>query len=256
MHLAHRRRGSGPVLVVVRQLDRDAWQPVLDRLAREREVLAVDLPGFGDSPPLPRDTVPTVEALAAAVAAWLRTTGLERPAVAGSSLGGAVALELARAGSAGGTVAISPIGLWTGPEAAYATGSLRIARAASRSLDRHTARLADSPVGRTLAFWQLVARPWRMTGPMAEGMLRNLARSPGFEAARRPVRGYRLRGFHPSSPVTIAWGDRDLMTPPYQARRAARLLPQARRVVLRGCGHLPMPDDPEQVARLLLAAGG
>ncbi|GAA2404310.1 alpha/beta fold hydrolase [Streptomyces glaucosporus] len=254
--LAHTRSGSGPVLVVVRQLDRDLWQPALDLLAREREVVAVDLPGFGDSPPLPPGTAPTIEALAGAVASWLRTAGLGRPPVAGNSLGGAVALELARTGAVGGAIALSPIGLWTRPEAAYVTGSLRLAGAAARALGRHVPRVAGSPVGRTLVFWQLVARPWRMAGPTAEGTLRGLARLPELEATRRAVQPYRLRGFRPQVPVTVAWSGLDLMTPPYQARRAARLLPGARRVVLRGCGHSPMPDTPERVARLLLSATG
>jgi pimeloyl-ACP methyl ester carboxylesterase len=81
-----------------------------------------------------------------------------------------------------------------------------------------------------------------------------MARSPGFEATRSAVAAYRVRGFDDGVPVTIAWGQRDLMTPPYQRRRAARLLPGARQVMLRGCGHSPMVDDPDQVARVLLDA--
>ena len=52
-------------------------------------------------------------------------------------------------------------------------------------------------------------------------------------------------------PVTIGWGTRDGLLLPTQARRARRLLPGARHVWLRGCGHVPMSDDPDQVARLL-----
>ncbi|WP_245877603.1 alpha/beta fold hydrolase, partial [Streptomyces glaucescens] len=104
---------------MIRQLDREGWAPVIDLLAQDREVVAVDLPGFGDSPPLP-DTRPTVQALATEVALWFSTVGLTRPPVVGNSLGGAVALELARAGAVASAVALSPIGLWTGPGAAYA----------------------------------------------------------------------------------------------------------------------------------------
>jgi pimeloyl-ACP methyl ester carboxylesterase len=53
-------------------------------------------------------------------------------------------------------------------------------------------------------------------------------------------------------PVTIAWGTRDALLPPTQARRARRLLPRARHLWLRGCGHVPMSDDPVQVAGVLL----
>lgn len=242
--------------MVIRQLDREGWVPVIDLLTREREVVAVDLPGFGDSPPLPDGTTPTVQALAAEVAKWFSTAGLTRPPVVGNSLGGAVALELARAGMVGAAVALSPIGLWAGPGAAYALGSLRIARTMAETLGHRTARVTRSPLGRTLTFWQLVSRPWRMTTEAADGALRSLARSPGFEATRRAARTYRLTGFTPDVPVTVAWGTRDLLTPRHQAHRANRLLPGARHVRLHGCGHSPMSDDPGRVCRLLLSTTG
>ena len=53
-------------------------------------------------------------------------------------------------------------------------------------------------------------------------------------------------------PVTIAWGAKDRLLLPRQARRAARAIPRARIVLLEGCGHVPTYDDPEQVARVLL----
>ncbi|MFI9822279.1 alpha/beta fold hydrolase [Streptomyces sp. NPDC052013] len=252
--LTSRRLGSGPPLVVVLQLDRDGWAPVLERLAREREVVAVDLPGFGGSPLLPEGTEPGVEALAAAVAEWLPGAGLTRPPVVGNSLGGAVALELARNGAAGSAVALSPIGLWTRPEAAYALGSLRVAHAMARACARRPGWIAGNPIGRTVAFWQLAARPWRIPEATATAALRNLARSPGFEPTQRAVRGYRLRAFTPEVPVTVGWGTRDLMTPPHQALRAARLLPGAHHVALKACGHSPMTDAPEQVTQAILAA--
>ncbi|MGX1315931.1 pimeloyl-ACP methyl ester carboxylesterase [Streptomyces calvus] len=254
LELASRRLGSGPPLVVVLQLDRDGWAPVLERLAREHEVVAVDLPGFGDSPSLPEGTTPTVEALATAVAEWLPGAGLNRPPVAGNSLGGAVALELTRSGAVGSAVTLSPIGLWTRPEAAYALVSLRVAHTMARACAERPDWIAGHPIGRTVAFWQLAARPWRIPKAAAAGALRNLARSPGFEPTQRAVRAYRLRAFAPEVPVpvTVGWGTRDLMTPPHQALRAARLLPGARHVSLKGCGHSPMSDDPEQVARVVL----
>ncbi|MFF8842186.1 alpha/beta fold hydrolase [Streptomyces sp. NPDC015127] len=244
------------MLVVIQQLDREGWGPVVDRLSREREVVAVDLPGFGDSPPFPQGTTPTVAALADAVIAWLRAAGLGRPPVAGNSLGGAVAIEMARADAVGSATALSPIGLWTRPEAIYATGSLRLAGMFARAVDHRTQLVAGNPVGRTLAFWQLAARPWAVPEQTARDALHNLARSPGFEATRRAVRTYRLTSFVPKVPVTIAWGTRDLLTPPHQARRAARRLPQAHHVSLKGCGHSPMSDDREAVADLVLTGSG
>ncbi len=96
MALAHERSGSGAPLVLVHGLghNRGAWDPVRDALADERDVVAVDMPGFGESAPLPDGTRATVEAIADAVAATVAELGIENPHVAGNSLGGAVALEL------------------------------------------------------------------------------------------------------------------------------------------------------------------
>lgn len=100
--LAHERRGSGPPLVLIHGLGShwQVWLPVLDEVARHRDVIALDLPGFGASPPLPTargwPAEGSVDHLADRVAAFLAGLGLDRPAVAGNSLGGGVALELGR----------------------------------------------------------------------------------------------------------------------------------------------------------------
>jgi pimeloyl-ACP methyl ester carboxylesterase len=103
MDLAHEREGSGPPLVLLAGIgmNRTAWQPVRSRLAAARELWLLDLPGFGESAALPDDTDSTIDALTDAVERCLPALGLERPHVAGNSLGGAVALELARRGARG-----------------------------------------------------------------------------------------------------------------------------------------------------------
>ena len=102
MSLHHTRRGSGQPLVLLHGLGgtHRIWNPVLDRLASSRDVIALDLPGFGGSPELAPGTPPTPANLAAAVASFCRRIGVERPHVAGNSLGGWVALEMGRLGSA------------------------------------------------------------------------------------------------------------------------------------------------------------
>jgi pimeloyl-ACP methyl ester carboxylesterase len=79
------------------------------------------------------------------------------------------------------------------------------------------------------------------------------AAAPGFAATLPEVGSWRPR--MPACPATIAWGQRDrLLITSRQAPRAARRLPAARHVRLAGCGHVPMSDDPGQVARVLLDA--
>ena len=115
MALGYDRLGHGSPLVLLHPLgaDRRVWDPVLQRVAEHRAVVAVDLPGFCDSPPL-RDT-PTPRALAESVAAFLESIGVARPHVAGNSLGGWVALELALGGRVRSATAIAPAGLWAQP---------------------------------------------------------------------------------------------------------------------------------------------
>src|SRR5262245_23184355 len=86
--IAFERRGSGPPLVLIHGIGSwwRMWSPVLDRLAEHHEVAAIDVPGFGDSPPLPAGTPPRVENLVRAVAAFLDEQGWERAHLAGNSM--------------------------------------------------------------------------------------------------------------------------------------------------------------------------
>ena len=79
----------------------------------------------------------------------------------------------------------------------------------------------------------------------------------GFHPVLEAMEGYRFRG-PLRAPATIAWGTHDGLLLPTEALRARRELPEARHLWLRGCGHVPMSDDPEQIARVLLegSSGG
>src|SRR5689334_17801657 len=100
--LTRHRGGSGPPLVLIHGLGLTwrSWLPVLGALEAHHDVVALDLPGFGASPPLPADVSPTPRALADRVVAELDRLGLDTPALAGNSLGGWVALQLAARGRA------------------------------------------------------------------------------------------------------------------------------------------------------------
>jgi pimeloyl-ACP methyl ester carboxylesterase len=249
--LAHSRTGEGPPLVLLHGigLDRATWDPVLPILAREREVFAVDLPGFGASPPLGQP--PSVPALAEAVEAL----GLDRPHVAGNSLGGGIALEMGRRGSARSVCAISPIGFAAGREGVYARGMLRTVHTMARAIDPFAEAAYAGPVRRTALAALIFARPWRITPAAGAHMNHTTAQAPGWDATLPEVTSW--RPVMPECATTIAWGERDrLLIASRQAPRAQRWLPDARHVALRGCGHVPMWDDPEQVARVILDAGG
>jgi len=69
--LAYRRSGSGEPLVLLHPLgsSRQAWDPVAPALARHFDVIAVDMPGFGESAPLPGEPSPAALAAGAIAAA-------------------------------------------------------------------------------------------------------------------------------------------------------------------------------------------
>jgi len=233
---------------------RQVWAPVLDRLTPRREVITLDLPGFGDAPTQPPGGMPAgVGSLTRIVSGLVDELGLERPHVAGNSLGGWISLELAKRGRARSVTVLSPAGFYNRREAAFARASLRLTVRIARLLAPRADRLLMSPLARILAFSQFVARPSRLSPAEAAASLRALAGAPWFDETLPAVLLEHFRdGEQISVPVTIAWGEKDRLLLPRQARDAARLIPRARIVILRGCGHVPMYDDPDQVAKVLL----
>jgi pimeloyl-ACP methyl ester carboxylesterase len=91
------------------------WEPVVELLAAERDVIAVHLPGFGASPPLAKGVNPTPQGLASGVGGFLDRLGLEDAHLVGNSLGAWVGVELARAGRARSVTGQAPAGFWSLP---------------------------------------------------------------------------------------------------------------------------------------------
>jgi pimeloyl-ACP methyl ester carboxylesterase len=254
--LTRHRGGDGSPLVLLHGLGLNwrSWLPVLDRLEAAHEVFALDLPGFGGAAPLPRGSRPTPAALADAVEAELDRLGLGSPAVAGNSLGGWVALELARRGRAGRVVAIAPSGLETPPERAYVIAANAFMRARAR-LSAPLGRKVTWPVpSRSVLFGGLRSRPWRLDPDEGVRELGAFGRSPGFGPSLRAGVGSRVPAglSEIAVPVRIAAGTLDLMLGAYTAPRFAAAIPGADLVLMPGVGHVPMLDDPELVARTIL----
>src|SRR5262250_515707 len=254
MGLAYERMGSGPPLVLLHGVGhrRQAWGAVLDRLTPHRDVIVADLPGHGESPPLEKGK-PAPEAMLAAVTALLDDLGLERPHVAGNSLGGRLALEAAVAGRAASVTALSPAGFWRSDrDARYARAIFRVMEALGSILQPLATTLSRSTAGRALVYSAVVSRPSRMSAEQARGdMAAFLAARPALDLVLAQMTQF--SGSVPADiPVTIAWGTKDRLLPPRQVLVAKAALPQARFLPLRGCGHVPMTDDPALVADVLL----
>ncbi|MFI6849536.1 alpha/beta fold hydrolase [Kitasatospora sp. NBC_00085] len=251
----YRRLGAGSPLLLLHGIGHhwQAWEPVLPALAERHEVIAVDLPGFGASPALPPGVPYGVEAVVPVLGGLCEALGIERPHVAGNSLGGLLALGLGRAGLARSVTALAPAGFWTEAERRYAYTVLGGMRAGARVLPQPLVeRLARSRAGRALLVSTIYARPGRRDAAAAAAETGALRGATGFEPTLAAGRGLRFTGDLSALPVTVAWGTRDRILLRRQGVRALHELADARLVRLPGCGHVPMSDDPELVARVIV----
>ena len=254
MALDQYRGGSGEPLVLIHGIGHTwrGWKPMLPLLERDFEVLAVDLPGFGRSPSLPPGTEATPEALADAVEGAMDEAGFQKAVLCGNSLGGWIALELARRGRAavrgrhlpGRAPAQAGEGLGKEHPARHAMG--RPEPAGPRRARPKPSRLdpVRGPRGRP----PVAPRPERLRRGAAP-----VRRSARASSTRCPIRFEgQPEGLNEIDvPVRILWGTRDLLLLPRQAKRFERLIPNAELRYLKGLGHTPMSDDPELLAELV-----
>ncbi|GAA2445649.1 alpha/beta fold hydrolase [Streptomyces macrosporus] len=263
--VAYERHGSGEPVVLLHGIGhhRQAWEPVTGILAASHEVVALDLPGFGESPALPDGLPHDPTTLAPMLAALFAELRLDRPHVVGNSFGGLLALELGRRGDARSVTAFSPAGFWTELERRYAFAVLTGMRAGARLLPQPVVeQMARSAIGRAALTGTVYARPGRRSPRAVAAETRALREAPGFEATLEatltagPTEDEARTADVPDIPVTIAWGTRDRLLPRQQGVRAKQAIPGARLVRLPGCGHVPMNDDPALVARVVLDTVG
>jgi pimeloyl-ACP methyl ester carboxylesterase len=243
------RRGIGEPLVLIHPLGAElvVWEPVFGRLARERDVIAVDLPGFGRSPALSNGSLPTPRTLAGSVAAFLDELDVGSVHVAGNSLGGWVALELAKTRRVLSVAGLCTAGLWKRPLGPRPGGDVR---RLGRTLLPVLPALLRSERGRRLLLRSAVAWPERVPADAAARLVRSYVSSPGFDAANSAMRADVFSGVEDiSAPVTLGWAEHDRLVGRPRAK-----VPGWREVTLHGCGHIPTWDDPDQVARVLLMA--
>ncbi|HET6831073.1 MAG TPA: alpha/beta fold hydrolase [Solirubrobacterales bacterium] len=246
--IAYERVGSGPPLLLVHGLGatRAIWRPQLAALAPHRDLIAVDMPGFGASPVL-ADT-PTPWALGAALIDLCSELGIERPHIAGNSLGGWVAVEMAKAGHAESLCLISPAGLWRRPLGPRRRDAHDWAR---RLRPVVMAMAAVAPL-RAAMLRSSLGLPERAPAAVGREMVAAWIDSPGYEAANDEMRRYVCEDLDEVTvPTTIVWGELDRLV---AAPRPERRPPGSRFLQIEGIGHTPNWDEPELVARLLLDA--
>ena len=252
------RMGAGKPLLLIHGLGGSwrSWEPILARLQASRDVVAIDLPGFGTTPPL-TGTV-SIETMADAVSDFLCAHELIGVDVVGSSMGARLVLELARRGVVGSVVSLDPGGFWQGMETTFFAVSIGVSIKLVDALQPVLPALTNNPVGRSLLLAQFSAHPWALPAPLVLQELWNFSKSPSFAPMlEQLVRGPMQRGATAESdrrPITIGWGRHDHVCFTSQAARAQAAFPKARMHWFEHSGHFPMWDSPEETAQIILTS--
>ncbi|MFD0638801.1 alpha/beta fold hydrolase [Catenulispora yoronensis] len=199
MDLSYARRGAGEPLLLLHGIGHrwQAWEPVLDRLAEHHDVIAIDLPGFGKSAPvkLAPGERQTIDVAMARIAESFTGFGIERPHVAGNSLGGALALELAKHNLAASATVFSPAGFWTTRrETAWAVGNLSLTRVSTFAPRPVLRFVAGHPAARAVAFGMVFGKPRRLDPAAAYEDTLALRHGTAFRPVAREAKHYRYAG--------------------------------------------------------------
>lgn len=247
LHVAE--AGTGPALLLVHGLTAShaVWEPTVAEFARGWRVIAPDLPGHGESEK--PDAPYTIDFFAGVLRSAMRELGVDEAVVAGSSLGGQVALELAAwypsftralvlaAPAVGYSAAMRPVGqalqMMSGPKLLRA----RLAQVVQQSF--HDRSRIGHVTRRRILEERLAADDF-------PAFARAVAKSLGGVLTAEPQPLERV-----TQPVLVVWGREDRLVPVRRSERLLRGLPHARLHVLERCGHLPMLEQPTAFNRAM-----
>jgi pimeloyl-ACP methyl ester carboxylesterase len=247
---------SGKALLLVHGLS-GSWQNFLENIphfAREHRVIALDLPGFGDSP-MP-DWEITVEAYGRFIFGFCDALGVERSTIVGNSMGGFIAAEavvqqperfekLILVSAAG----ISHVRMRRQPAEVAARMGIATAPLTLRLVDRGIRR----PGLRRALFGGLFYSPNRLPRELLWECFEHGNGRPGVLPAVRGLVGYDIldRLEDVDVPTLIVWGRNDHVVPPNDAIGYGRRLHNSRTVIFDKTGHLPMAERPVRFNRVL-----
>jgi len=254
---AHRGGAGSPLVCLHGFTDTwRTWELVLPALERHHDVLALTLPGHAGGPPLEGEV--SEDVLLDAVERAMDDAGFETAHIAGNSLGGYVALQLAARGRARSVVALAPAGGW-----AEGDGSLQelldlqsAMHAQAKAAAPHAEAIVASVEGRRRATQLITTNFEHIPAELLAHMVLGIAGCAGapamIENARRA--GYDLDAERITCPVRVVWGtdDKLLAWPSAAARFRSDWLPHADWVELEGVGHAPQLDVPLETAQLIL----
>jgi len=250
-------RGTGKPLLLIHGLGSSwrAWQPILDGLAAERSVIAIDLPGHGATPA--EADSGTFAGLVGSVERYILANDLGGIDVAGSSMGARMVLELARRGTVGNVVALDPGGFWRGWERSFFRTTIGLSARLLRLLRSRLPAISRSAAARTALLAQLSARPAALSPELVCTETTSITDTPTFDALVRDLAtGAEQQGpaADPARRIVIGWGRHDRLCLPRQAKRALAAFPSATLHWFDGSGHFPMWDMPHETTAVILQA--
>ncbi|WP_057884261.1 alpha/beta fold hydrolase [Tsuneonella troitsensis] len=256
MTMHHTRSGCGKPLLLIHGLggSHRSWNTISPSLAEAREVIALDLPGHGQTPA--EADSGTFNGLARSLDDWLRVENLAGIDMVGSSMGARLVLEMARRGRAGAVVALDPGGFWQGWERTFFRTTITASIAVVRAMQPVLPAITKNIAGRTALMLQLSAKPWALNPSLVANELRSFAGTSTFDSLVKDLAtGPMQEGpAVTNAPVVIGWGRKDRLCLPQQANRAIAAFPKATMHWFEQSGHFPMWDQPKETIRVILDA--
>jgi pimeloyl-ACP methyl ester carboxylesterase len=246
------RAGSGEPLLLLHGIGttRDDFSSLRPALEAEYDVLAVDLPGHGDSPALSER--PTIRAVTDVIEADLDLLGMDRVHILGNSIGARIALELARRDRALSVLSIAPSGLNFLPERIYQGAMMSTLRLLISLLHPAIGPLAQWPAGRAALLTGLRSQPWLASEVEVCALREGFGECEDFWRllfwgilADIPTGLDEVR-----CPVILAQGTADIVASG-QTPRYLLAVPGATFQALLGAGHAPQSDAPDSILELL-----
>lgn len=254
MALQFERIGAGRPLLMVHGLGGSvrSWDTIAPALSLSRELILVDMPGHGGSPPVPGRQ--TISAFGDALAEFIASEGLGAVDLVGSSVGGRLVLELSRRGVGGHCVALDPGGFWQGWETTFFQTTIAASIRLVRVLQPVMPFVSRHAATRTLLLAQLSDRPWALAPAVVLTEMRTFAATSVFDDMVHELANGPLQAGTATTPgrVTIGWGHQDRLLLPRQAGRAQAAFPNAQLHWFDRCGHFPQWDQPEETVRTIL----
>lgn len=256
------RAGSGEPVVLLHGFTAGwrIWHPILADLAARYEVIAPSLPGHHHGPSYPVDHPITFEHSTTAVEALLDDLDIGTAHFVGNSMGGGIALELAKRGRARSVVALAPAGGWSAGDGEGPRIGRFFARQIKMLKRTHawSERIMRRPGTRRLAFREIM-RHGELVSPsdaaeISQAALDCSISQRAIQALLADKAELTIGGLERiSCPVLLATPQFDRVLPgPRHAPRYRREIPGVKTAVLADCGHVPMWDDAKRVTSLIV----